>query len=55
MMVNGHELYTDKDFENWTGEEMEDSWTARAVLDGGLGICKKCGDGESGLDFPCKK
>jgi hypothetical protein len=46
----GHTLYTAKDF---TGEEVERSSLARMVVEGGLGICKKCGAGEADLDeFP---
>ncbi|MEP1253737.1 MAG: hypothetical protein ABJI29_03205 [Alphaproteobacteria bacterium] len=45
--MDGHDLYTPADF---TNEEMESSSTARLVVLGGLGICKKCGAGEAQLD-----
>lgn len=54
MEINGHVIYTEEDFENATSEEM-DGWLYKSVVDGGLSICKKCGDGEAGLDIPCKK
>lgn len=48
-----HYLYTKDDF---TEDEINnDGALVRAVLDGGLAVCKKCGDYESGLDTPCKK
>ncbi|AUO79484.1 hypothetical protein BSP10_081 [Bacillus phage BSP10] len=53
-VVNGHVLYTKEDFKDMTGEELESSYTAHLVLDGGLAICKICGEGEAGLDNPCK-
>ncbi|BAN59660.1 hypothetical protein N374_gp171 [Bacillus phage phiNIT1] len=53
-VVNGHALYTKEDFKDMTGEELESSYTAHLVLDGGLAICKICGEGEAGLDNPCK-
>ncbi|QZA70237.1 hypothetical protein 278BB001_86 [Bacillus phage 278BB001] len=53
-VVNGHVLYTKEDFKDMTGEELESSYTAHLVLDGGLAICKVCGEGEAGLDNPCK-
>lgn len=34
-------------------EEVENDTTATLVLDGGLFICKKCGEFEAGLDKPC--
>lgn len=37
-----------------TGEELESRYTAHLVLDGGLAICKICGEGGAGLDNPCK-
>lgn len=49
-----HTLYVPDDFKHMSGEEMEDNMTARLVLDGGLGICKVCGEYEAGLDKPCK-
>jgi hypothetical protein len=53
-MVVKHQLYTNEDFKHMSGQEMEESWVARAVLDGGLEICKICGEGEAGLEKPCK-
>ncbi|AXH71223.1 hypothetical protein BSP36_178 [Bacillus phage BSP36] len=53
-VVNGHVLYTKEDFKDMTGEKLESSYTAHLVLDGGLSICKICGEGEAGLDNPCK-
>lgn len=53
-MGNGHQLFTSQDFKHMSGQEQEDNWTARMVLDGGLSICKVCGEGESGLEKPCK-
>lgn len=50
-----HQLYKAEDFRHMSGQEMEDDWTARMVLDGGLAICKVCGEGEAGLDKPCRK
>jgi len=49
-----HQLYTSEDFKHMSGQEMEESWVARMVLEGGLSICKICGEGEAGLDNPCK-
>lgn len=43
----GHTLYKPADF---TNEEHERSSLARAVIDGGLGVCKQCGAGEIELD-----
>ena len=51
--MSGHVLYTKDDFKNMSGEEMENHTTATLVLDGGLCICKKCGEFEAGLDKPC--
>lgn len=43
-----HELYTTADF---TEEEYQRrNQLAVMVIDGGLGICKRCGAGESELD-----
>lgn len=53
-VVNRHVLYTKEDFKDMTGEELGSSYTAHLVLDGGLAICKICGEGEAGLDNPCK-
>lgn len=52
MDNNGHVLYTKEDF---TNEELEaGNQIAEMVIVGGLGICKKCGDGEAGLDEQCR-
>ena len=52
MGTNGHTLYTKDDF---TNEEIEaGNQIAEMVIMGGLGICKKCGEGEAGLDDICK-
>jgi len=47
VLYPGHTLYTTADF---TNEEYERSSLAKMVIDGGLGICMKCGAGESELD-----
>lgn len=47
MTEQQHELYEPKDF---TNEEVERNSLAKMVVIGGLGICKKCGAGESELD-----
>lgn len=50
--VREHELYTADDF---TQEEIERSnRLAEMVIYGGLSICKLCGEGEAGLDKPCR-
>jgi hypothetical protein len=47
-MKQEHELYTNEDF---TQEEYEQgNRLAVYVIDGGLGICKKCGAGEVQLE-----
>lgn len=51
--MSGHVIYTKDDFKNMSGEEMENNTTATLVLDGGLCICKICGEFEAGLDKPC--
>lgn len=44
----GHELYIPADF---TNEEIDRrNQLAVMVIDGGLGICKKCGAGEAELE-----
>ena len=53
-IVNGHVLYNADDFKHMTAEELELDWVAHLVLDGGIDICKACGEGEAGLDNPCK-
>ena len=52
--MNEHILYTREDFKNIGDEELENNRTAKLVLDGGLSICKVCGEYEAGLDTPCK-
>lgn len=49
-VVNGHVLYRDSDFT----EETEFTTLGIAVIDGGLQVCKVCGEYESGLSNPCK-
>ncbi|WP_170924642.1 hypothetical protein [Bacillus thuringiensis] len=51
---NNHVLYTKEDFTNKSPEEMESDTIANLVLDGGLTICKVCGEFEAGLDKECK-
>lgn len=53
-MNPNHELYTAADFQHMSGQEYEDSPIVSLVLDGGLSICKRCGEAEAGLDNPCK-
>lgn len=48
-----HVLYTPEDFAHLTGEQQENDFTARMVLDGGLSVCKVCHEFEAGLDHPC--
>ena len=54
MKVNDHIIYTEEDFKHITGEELDNNKLARMVLDGGLAVCKVCGEFEAGLDNPCK-
>ena len=50
-MGPGHELFIASDF---TKEEIDrENKLAIAVIDGGLAVCKKCREYESGLDTPC--
>lgn len=49
-VVNGHVLYRDSDF----NRETEFTTLGIAVIDGGLQVCKICGEYESGLSNPCK-
>ncbi|WP_180231235.1 hypothetical protein [Bacillus toyonensis] len=51
---NNHVLYTKEDFANKSPEETENDKVAELVLDGGLSICKVCGEFEAGLDKECK-
>lgn len=52
--MNGHKLYTSKDFESMSWEEQEGSLLYSYVVNGGLSICKVCGEFESGLYEPCR-
>jgi hypothetical protein len=49
-----HILYTKEDFKKMTNEELENNRTYELVMDGGLDICKICGEYEAGLDRSCK-
>ena len=52
MIHKSHELYKDSDF---TSEEYDRRNTlAIMVIDGGLSICKKCGEAEAGLVNSCQ-
>lgn len=52
MTDNHHSLYQSKDF---TPEERDRNCPLyRNVVEGGLAVCKICGDYEAGLDDPCK-
>ncbi len=53
--MNGHNLYTADDFKGKSYEELENNKTYELVVDGGLAICKICGEFEAGLDKPCKQ
>ena len=47
-----HVLFVPGDF---TPEEISrGSKLAGAVIEGGLSVCKKCGEYEAGLDAPCR-
>jgi len=47
-----HILYTSDDF---TDEEIQrENKLTVMVIDGGLHVCKICGEYEAGLDGPCK-
>ena len=49
--LTAHNLLRPEDFTN--EDYVEDRSVARLVVDGGLGICRRCGAGESQLDdFP---
>lgn len=43
-----HILYTTKDFEN-APDSVREGGLYRAVVEGGLDVCKACGDYEQGL------
>ena len=52
-IINGHELYKDSDF---TDKELaRGNKLGEMVVEGGLNVCRKCGEYESGLDEWCKK
>lgn len=44
-----HVLYVNEDFDH-SDDNVIDSCTYKAVVEGGLGVCKHCGAYESGLD-----
>lgn len=46
-----HDLYSPKDFENKDIEEGDKLY--EMVVEGGLSVCKKCGEFEAGLDGGC--
>lgn len=48
-----HVLYNADDFKDETGEELENNIVYVSVMDGGLDVCKVCGEFEAGLDKPC--
>lgn len=50
MKNNGHELYKPSDFKG----SAKYSELGIAVIDGGLSVCKKCGEYEAGLNSQCK-
>lgn len=52
--MNKHVLYAVDDFAHLTYEEVENNIIYELVVDGGLSICKLCGEYEAGLDNPCK-
>ena len=45
-----HVLYTVEDMKN----EDPESTLYKVVVEGGLNVCKVCGEFEAGLDNPCK-
>lgn len=51
--MNGHKLYTSKDFESMSREEQEGNLLYNYVVNG-VSICKVCGEFESGLYEPCR-
>lgn len=52
LNIASHELYTEADF---TEEEAERGGMLYvAVVEGGLSVCKRCGEYEAGLDNKCK-
>lgn len=49
--TNGHVLFTFRDFSSQDAQDNGPLY--RNVVDGGLAVCKVCGDFEAGLDNPC--
>lgn len=49
-----HVLYVASDFDHYTYEEADTDKTYDLVINGGLDICRVCGEFEAGLDEPCK-
>lgn len=52
--MSDHKLYTPKDFEKMSWEEQDGNFLYDCVVNGGLNVCKVCGESESGLDKPCR-
>jgi hypothetical protein len=48
VRTKSHELYTAEDF-----KDNSESKLAEVVIEGGLSVCRKCGEFEAGLDKPC--
>lgn len=48
--MSEHILYTSEDFKDCPDNDT----LYTAVVDGGLNVCKVCGEFEAGLDKPCK-
>lgn len=53
-MTLNHTLYKAEDFKDIPWEEKENDIVYTSVVDGGLNVCKVCGEFEAGLDKPCK-
>ena len=51
--MDEHVLYTAEDFRDLPLEELDNNKTYELVVEGGLSICKVCGEYEAGLDEPC--
>ncbi|MCY7948007.1 hypothetical protein [Bacillus atrophaeus] len=49
--MNGHVLYTKNDFKHLEWDKWDK--TAEMVVEGGLNVCKICGEFEAGLDEQC--
>lgn len=52
--MSDHKLYTPKDFEKMSCEEQDGNFLYDCVVNGGLNVCKVCGEFESGLHKPCR-